>query len=107
MSCGVGCGHGSDLALLWLRCRLAAIALIGETSIGCMDKQYKKTTIKITKRRSLVAQQVKDPALSLQWFMSLLCRGFSPWPAKFSMLWVWPNFFLVKSVIRVYMFKDM
>ena len=28
MSCGVGCRHGSDLALLWLWCRLAAIALI-------------------------------------------------------------------------------
>ena len=29
MSCGVGCRHGSDLALLWLWYRLAAIALIG------------------------------------------------------------------------------
>ena len=29
ISCGVGCGHGSDLALLWLWCRLAATALIG------------------------------------------------------------------------------
>ena len=29
MSCGVGCGHCSDLALLWLWCRPAAIALIG------------------------------------------------------------------------------
>ena len=28
MSCGVGYRHGSDLALLWLWCRLAAIALI-------------------------------------------------------------------------------
>ena len=28
-SCGVGCRHGSDLALLWLRCRPAATALIG------------------------------------------------------------------------------
>ena len=28
MSCGVGCRHGSDLALLWLWCRLAATALI-------------------------------------------------------------------------------
>ena len=28
MSCGVGLGHGSDLALLWLWRRLAAIALI-------------------------------------------------------------------------------
>ena len=28
MSCGVGYRHGSDLALLWLWCRQAAIALI-------------------------------------------------------------------------------
>ena len=28
MSCGVGCRHGLDLALLWLWCRLAAVALI-------------------------------------------------------------------------------
>ena len=28
MSCGVGCRHGSDLALLWLWCRPAAIAPI-------------------------------------------------------------------------------
>ena len=28
MSCGVGRGRGSDLALLWLGCRLAAVALI-------------------------------------------------------------------------------
>ena len=28
MSCGLGCGHGLDWALLWLWCRLAAAALI-------------------------------------------------------------------------------
>ena len=28
MSCGVGRGQGSDLALLWLWCRPAAVALI-------------------------------------------------------------------------------
>ena len=28
MSCGVGRRHGLDLALLWLWCRLAAVALI-------------------------------------------------------------------------------
>ena len=28
MSCGVGCRLGWDLALLWLWCRLAAVALI-------------------------------------------------------------------------------
>ena len=29
MSCGVGCRRGSDLAWLWLWCRLAAAAPIG------------------------------------------------------------------------------
>ena len=29
MGCGVGCRRGSDLALLWLWCRLAAAAPIG------------------------------------------------------------------------------
>jgi len=28
VSCGVGCGRGSDPELLWLWCRLAATALI-------------------------------------------------------------------------------
>ena len=28
MSCGVGCRRGSDPELLWLWCRLAAVALI-------------------------------------------------------------------------------
>ena len=30
--------------------------------------------------KSLVAEQVKDPALSLQWLGSLLWSGFDPWP---------------------------
>ena len=33
-------------------------------------------------RRFLVAQQVKDPALSLQQFGSLLWCGFESWPRK-------------------------
>ena len=28
MSCGIGCRQGSDLALLWLWCRPAAVTLI-------------------------------------------------------------------------------
>ena len=28
VSCGVGCRRGSDLSLLWLWCRLAAVVLI-------------------------------------------------------------------------------
>ena len=40
---------------------------------------------------SLVAQWVKDPALSLQWLRLLLRHGFSPWPGNIHMLWVWPK----------------
>ena len=54
MNCGVGRRHGSDLALLWLWCRLAATAPIrpltwesantaGETPKRQKDKTYKKT----------------------------------------------------------------
>ena len=40
---------------------------------------------------SLVAQWVKDLALSLQWFGLLLWPGFDPWPGKFHMLLVQPQ----------------
>ena len=33
----------------------------------------------------LVAQWVKDLALSLLWY------GFDPWPGNFLMLWAWPK----------------
>ena len=39
---------------------------------------------------SLVAQGVKNPALSLQQLGSLLWYGFDPWPGNFHMPWVWP-----------------
>ena len=47
MSCGVGCRHGSDPALLWLWCRLAAAAPIGPlawespyaTAVALKDKK--------------------------------------------------------------------
>ena len=42
-------------------------------------------------RSSLVAQQVKDEALSLLWLRSLLWYPFNPWPQKSRMLWVWPK----------------
>ena len=42
---------------------------------------------------SLVVQQVKDPALSLQQFGSILQRGFLPWPGNWNiyMPWMWPK----------------
>ena len=39
---------------------------------------------------SLVAQQVKDLALSVQHLGSLLWNGFDPWPGNFHMSWMWP-----------------
>ena len=40
---------------------------------------------------SLVAQGVKDLALSLQWLGLLLWHRFNPWPQNFHMQWVWPK----------------
>ena len=40
---------------------------------------------------SLVAQRVKDPALSLPWLWSLLWQVFDPWPRNFHIPWVWPK----------------
>ena len=35
-----------------------------------------------------MAQQVKDPKLSLQWLKLLLWQGFDPWLRNFHMPWV-------------------
>ena len=40
---------------------------------------------------SLAVQQVKAPALSLQWLWLLLWRGFNPWPRNFHMPQVRPK----------------
>ena len=42
-------------------------------------------------RSSPVAQQVTDPALSLQQLGSLLWHRFDPWPGNFHMLQMWQN----------------
>ena len=44
-----------------------------------------------TDRCSLVAQWVKDQALSLQWLGSLLWHGFDPYPGDFSVPQVQPK----------------
>ena len=69
MSCGVVCRHSSDLALLWLWHRPAAVAPIGPlaweppyaTGAALKEKKKKK------EKSSLVVQQVKDWVWSLQW----------------------------------------
>lgn len=40
-------------------------------------------------RSSLVAQRIKDLALSLHWLGSLLWLGLDPWPGKFHMPRAW------------------
>ena len=55
MSCGVGRRHGLDPTLLWLWCRLAAVALIGPLAweppyaAGVALEKAKKQKIKIKK----------------------------------------------------------
>ena len=56
---------------------------------------------------SLVAQWVKDPALSLQWLCSLLWRRFSPWPRNFHMPWAWLKKKIPSSlVVGVFVFLE-
>ena len=38
-----------------------------------------------------MAQQVKNPAWSLQWLGLLLWHSFSPWPCNFRRLWAQPK----------------
>ena len=45
--------------------------------------------LKVTKWSSLVAQQVKDPALSLQQLRTLLWCKLDSWPGNFCIVWVW------------------
>ena len=47
---------------------------------------------------SLVAQWVKDLALSLLWLRSLLCQGFRPWPRNFHLLQMWPKKIQLNSI---------
>ena len=47
--------------------------------------------IKVWCKNSLVAQLVKDLALSVALAGLLLWRGFDPRPGNFHMLWVWPK----------------
>ena len=54
-----------------------------------MSKNHKG--VKLKKRSALVAQQIKDLALSLPWLWSLLWLRFDPWPRNFYMPWAWPK----------------
>ena len=49
-----------------------------------------------------MAQWVKDPALPLLWFKSLLWHGFDLWPRNFYMLRVRPKYIYIRIVYYVY-----
>ena len=55
MNCGVGCRHGSDLALLWLQCKMAAVAPVQPLAweppyaVGVALKSKKKKIFNILK----------------------------------------------------------
>ena len=89
MSCGVGRRRSWDLVLLWLWHRPAAIAPIQTLA---WEPPYAASVAPKKERErggdagiSLVAQRVKDPALSLQWLGLVLWHEFSPQPGKFHM----------------------
>ena len=49
-------------------------------------------------RSSLVAQWVKEPALSLPWLWLQLWHGFDPWPRNFCMLWIQPKKLIYRNL---------
>ena len=67
MSCAIGCRCGSDLALLWLWCRLVAEALIQALAwelpyaAGVALKSKNKTNKKTTPRVPVVSQWLTNP----------------------------------------------
>ena len=62
MSCGVGQRHGSELALLWLWCRLPAVAPIRPLAweLPCGPKKKEKKTQTKNKVRSLAFRASGD-----------------------------------------------
>ena len=64
MSCGVGCRRGSNLALLWLWCRLAAATLIRALAweppcavSAALKRQKKKRVSTVSSRDWLLLEQ--------------------------------------------------
>ena len=85
---GYGCGvtqlpwhqHSSE--------NLFIVNLISTTSVSHLRGKILSLLLKEGVGISLVAQQVKDLVLSLQWLKLLLWLGFNPWPGNFHVLWV-------------------
>ena len=77
MSCGIGCRHGSDPALLWLWHRPAATALIRTLAwgppyaVGAALEKTKKKKKKEDKRKSIlgtVFKELSGPNMCLEIF---------------------------------------
>ena len=79
---------------MWMSRSVLAIWSRAEEVCGLEVKVWKtevcKWLLKLY-RSSLVAQWVKDQALSLQWFGLLLWGRFDPGPGNFHMLQAWPK----------------
>ena len=57
MSCGVDCRHGLDPLLMWLWCRLAAVALIQPLTwepLYAMGVALKSKTKQLTKQKNQI-----------------------------------------------------
>ena len=60
MSCGVSRRHDSDLVLLWLWCRLAAIAPMGPPTLGisiCYGYGPKKTKDEKKEKKTIIGRR--------------------------------------------------
>ena len=75
---------------------------------GPEKQQQQQQQQKTPWRSSLVAQWVKDRAMSLPWFGSLLWHMFNPWPRKFCMLriqrekktvWTWKHSYHTVTIL--------
>ena len=76
MSCGVGCSHRSDLALLWLWHRLAVTALIRPLAWGppyaagaALEKTKRQKDKKKKKKKKKKNQGLGVPIMA-QWLMN-------------------------------------
>ena len=85
MSCGVGCRHSLDPELLWLWCRLAAVALIPPLAWeppyaqGVALKRQKKKNVHKTSPQQIVLIRANFPQYS---FASCSCIYISDGCAK-------------------------
>ena len=77
MSCGVGCRRGSDPALLWLWCRLAATALIGP--LAWEPPHATRAALETAKRQKKKKKSIKG---KFSFHVVCLSLFLSPWTVK-------------------------